>query len=127
MTRRYLTDDEYRDYFFSLGNVRNIIAKDLIEIAGDKAERILDVASGHGLFALEVSRAFPKAHVCATGLEMDKRTFVETRWALKTKGLRTLPHLSDRCLRNLCYTVTDVTRLPFKDDSFDATVNLLGL
>ncbi len=127
MTRRYLSDDEYRDYFFYLGNIRNEIAKDLVGFSGGKAESILDIASGHGLFALEVSRAFPKSLVCATGLEMDKRTFVETRWALNTRGLRTLPHLSDKSLKNLCYLVTDVTKLPFMDESFDAAVNLLGL
>jgi len=127
MTRRYLTDDEYRDHFFQLGNVRNAVARDLVDFSGGKAGRILDIASGHGLFGLEVSRAFPKAQVCATGLEMDKRTFVETRWALRSRGLRTLPHLSEKLLKNLCYVVTDVTKLPFTDESFDATVNLLGL
>jgi len=127
MTRRFLSDDEYRDYFLHLGNVRNQVARDLTELSRGKALSILDIASGHGLFALEVSKAFPESHVCATGLEMDKRTFIETSTALKTTGLRTHPHLSVQSLNNLCYMVTDVTCLPFKSGSFDATVNLLGL
>jgi SAM-dependent methyltransferase len=127
VTRRFLTDDEYRDYFFAMGQVRSAIARDLAEMAGGAVQMVIDIASGHGLYAMEVARALPQASVHATGLEADKRTFLETASLLSGSGLNRLPHLTADLIRRLPYVVCDVTTLPFRDGLFDVAANFLGL
>lgn len=127
VSKRFLTDDEYRDYFYVLGNTRGAIAQEIAEMAGDGTMRILDIASGHGLFAMELARAVPSASICATGLRVDKKTFLDTRLLLARSGLRCLPHLTNDSTEKIQYVVSDMTTLPFRDDSFDAAANFLGL
>lgn len=125
--RRFLTDYEYPTYFFELGGVRRAIATDLERKWGPGPRRILDVASGHGLFGLEVTHAFTEASVCLTGLPVDALTYRDVVQSVRARRSPSLSHLEPADAARTRYVVADVTRLPFADGAFDGAVNFLGL
>ena len=127
VSRRFLTDAEYRDYFFCMGNVRKEVAEDFGRAVTQKNGTVLDIASGHGLFAFELSKALPKAMILGTGLEADRRTFIQTKSLFRERGFSCLPHIDAASVEGIRYLLSDVTSLPFRDGVFDGAANFLGL
>ncbi len=125
--RQFLTDEEYRTYFFVLGGMRKALAEDLARTWGPGPRRILDIASGHGLFGLEVAHATPRAFICLTGLPVDRSTYREVVRSLKDGKLSSLPHLEPSDATRTGFLTADVAKLPFADGTFDGAVNFLGL
>jgi ubiquinone/menaquinone biosynthesis C-methylase UbiE len=109
MGEAFVSDEEYPTYFVKLEGVRDKVAAELGDLAGD----VLDVATGSAYFAMALARKHPEIHV--TAIDIDG---LETAGKNVSEG-----QLSDRItLREM-----DATSLEFKDGSFDHVVNFLGL
>ena len=54
MKNFFLTDNEYKDFFFNFEGIRAKIIQSLIHYGLKKAQWILDFPSGHGLLAHEI-------------------------------------------------------------------------
>jgi SAM-dependent methyltransferase len=109
MGEAFVSDEDYPTYFTKLEGMREKVAAELGDLAGD----VLDMATGSAYFAIALARKHPDIHVTAIyihGLETARENVNERR-------------LSDRItLREM-----DATSLEFEDGSFDHVVNFLGL
>ena len=109
MGEAFVSDEDYPTYFTKLEGMRETVAAELGDLAGD----VLDMATGSAYFAIALARKHPDIHVTAidiNGLETARKNVNEGK-------------LSDRItLREM-----DASSLEFKDGSFDHVVNFLGL
>lgn len=108
----YLTDEDYRTYWFKLEGLRNRISEDL---KLEPEMNILDVGTGHGLFALEMAKQLENGNVVGIDVVDD--------------GTRTARKLAKRArLTNLMSVVkADAVSLPFQDSCFDLAASFLGM
>lgn len=112
MNERYLTAGEYPSFFEKLGGIRRRIAADLPLKPG---MHILDLACGHGYFAVEVCRRFLDLRITAIDI-------------LETDVGRTRANAAQRGLgREVEAIRMDATAMSFPDAYFDAVVNFGGL
>ena len=109
MGEAFVSDEQYSTYFVSLEGMRETVAAELGDLAGD----VLDMATGSARFAIALARKHPDIHVTAidiNGLGTARENVNEGK-------------LSDRItLREM-----DASSLGFQDESFDHVVNFLGL
>jgi len=104
-----VSDEEYPTYFIKLEGMRETVAAELLDLAGD----VLDMATGSAYFAMDLARKHPDIHV--TAIDIDG---LKTARENVNEG-----QLSDRItLREM-----DASNLGFQDESFDHVVNFLGL
>ncbi|MBU7031532.1 MAG: class I SAM-dependent methyltransferase [Theionarchaea archaeon] len=118
MSNEYMTDEEYAECFMKFWGIRKDIARLLTEYGLKKGAVVLDIPSGHGLFALEIAKIISPGTVHAIGLMNDVETFENLS--------RSLQRDNSRLLEGIQYHAMDGTRLGFKSDSFDFVVNFLG-
>jgi ubiquinone/menaquinone biosynthesis C-methylase UbiE len=113
-----MTDEEYAECFMSFWGIRTQIARLLTHHGLEKGVKILDIPSGHGVFALEIARVISRGQVHGIGLLNDVQTF--------KAFCRSLPSEDQQYLTLIDYHVMDATHLGFKPSSFDFVVNFLG-
>jgi len=104
---RFLSDEEYENYWVELGGVREAIASDLER--GDLL--LLDVACGWGLFTFHLASRHPQSRVVA--VDIVPSAFSNLR------GRRTenhAPEVTDPLM-------ADATKLPIKDGVFDLSTS----
>jgi len=109
MGEAFVSDEEYPTYFVKLEGMRDKVAAELGDLAGD----VLDMATGSAYFAMALARKHPEIHVTA----IDINGLGTARENVNEK------QLSDRItLREM-----DASSLGFQSESFDHVVNFLGL
>ena len=109
MGEAFVSDEEYPTYFTKLEGMRETVAAELGDLAGD----VLDMATGSADFAIALARKHPDIHVTAIDIND-----LETARENVNEG-----KLSDRItLREM-----DASSLRFQAESFDHVVNFLGL
>ena len=118
LMNRFMTDEEYAECFVDFWGIRSRIAHLLIDYGLKPGVRVLDVPSGHGFFAHEISKVIKSGHVCAVGLLNDAETF--RQFSKSVEGIENYQDL-------ITYCVADATALPFRSGMFDFVVNFLGL
>jgi SAM-dependent methyltransferase len=111
MREVYLTDDEYKVYFETLGGMRSKVASELPVSPG---MCILDIATGYGYFAAEVARRNETLRVIA----------IDMVWSDVSRSIdiHDRQHLSNRVKT----AQMDAAQMAFRDASFDMAVNFLG-
>lgn len=112
MDEVFVSDEEYPNYFSTLGGLRARIAADLPIKPGMS---ILDLAAGYGYFALEVAKREPSVQI--TGIDLSDTDVEEFKNNVAELGLE------DR-LKSL---KMDATRMDFPGNEFDMVINFLGL
>ena len=114
----FMTDEEYENCFVDFWGIRSKIAHLLLDYGLNPSVRVLDVPSGHGFFAHEISKVIKSGHVCGVGLSNDAETFEQF-----SKSSESFENYQDL----ITYCVADATALPFPSGIFDFVVNFLGL
>jgi len=118
MLNSYMTDQEYGECFMKFWGIRAQIARLLTQYGLKKGAQVLDIPSGHGLFALEIAKVISSGNVHAIGLWNDLETFQAFSHSL---------HPVDQLyLHIIRYHIMDAVCLGFKTNSFDFVVNFLG-
>lgn len=112
MIEQYVTDSEYKDYFAKLNGLRSGIAQALAVRPG---MHILDVATGHGYFAMEVARTDNNLKV--TGIDISESSIRNARENVVEHGFEDRIHVLEM----------DATNMAFDDEEFDMAVNFTGL
>jgi ubiquinone/menaquinone biosynthesis C-methylase UbiE len=108
----YISDEEYRDYYVKLDNLRSRIAQDLPLVSHMS---ILDLATGYAYFAIEVAKL--ESSVVITGSDISVQGVFKAQKNIEQCGL------ADRI--NL--VAMDATRMAFLENGFDMVVNFTGL
>ncbi len=108
----FLSDEEYRSYWFRLGGSRGKIAEDLRLQNGMK---IIDVGTGWGLFALEMARQLDYGEII--GIDI---VYEDLREARKLANEATLENI-------ISFRKMDATKLSFPDKHFDLASSFLGM
>jgi ubiquinone/menaquinone biosynthesis C-methylase UbiE len=109
---RFMTDEEYREYWDELGGTREAIARDLA--TGDQ-DLVLDVACGWGYYTFQLASSNPSGTVVA--IDLVPSAFINMR---RKQGDLDAPE-------NLEPLMADATRLPFRSSIFDLTTSFLGM
>ena len=118
MANSYMTDEEYEACFMKFWGIREMIARSLLPYGLAEGKHILDIPSGHGLFALEIAKLLSSGHVHGIGLFNDLKTF---------QALSRSLHPADvPFFKKIYYYLMDATHLGFSSSSFDFVVNFLG-
>lgn len=112
LSSNYLTDEEYRTYWFRLGGARGKIAEDLRLRNGMK---IIDVGTGWGLFALEMARQLNYGEII--GIDI---IYEDIREARKLANKAELENI-------ISFRKMDATELLFPDNHFDLASSFLGM
>ena len=109
---RFMTDEEYENYWTSLGETRDAIARDISLRDGSLT---LDVACGYGYYTIELSSNDPTGMVVAVDI-------VPSAFA-KMKRLQSRLGNND----NLEPLMADSSLLPLRSDVFDHATSFLGM
>jgi ubiquinone/menaquinone biosynthesis C-methylase UbiE len=112
MNEEYITDDEYPDYFLKLNDLRPRIVQALPIKPG---MQILDLATGYGIFALEIARAKTDSRIVGIDIADDGTTNAAHK-------------IADRGFADRIDIIRmDASETAFRDMTFDMAVNFLGL
>ena len=65
MGEAFVSDEQYSTYFVSLEGMRETVAAELGDLAGD----VLDMATGSAYFAMALVRKHPDIHVTAIDID----------------------------------------------------------
>lgn len=109
---RYMTDEEYDEYWDELGGIREDIARDLV---ASQDALILDVACGWGYYTFQLARCHPAGLVVAVDIVPSAFTNMER----KANDLDAPD--------NIAPLIADATRLPFRGGNFDHSTSFLGM
>lgn len=112
MNSVYLTDEEYRTYWFRLEGLRKNISESLGLKAGMK---ILDVGAGWGLFAIEMAKQLKKGEV--VGIDIASDDIINARKLVKEAEVEDIVSIQEM----------DATELSFRDNHFDLATSFLGM
>lgn len=112
MNSVYLTDEEYRTYWFRLEGLRKNISESLGLKAGMK---ILDVGAGWGLFAIEMAKQLKKGEV--VGIDIASDDIINARKLVKEAEVEDIVSIQEM----------DATELSFPDNHFDLATSFLGM
>ena len=112
MEMRFLSDEEYENYWVELGGVRSIIAFDLAE---DGAVLLLDVACGWGLYTFHLASYHPRGRVVA--VDIIPSAFSNLR---RRRPGAHVPDVIDPLM-------ADAAKLPIRDSVFDLSTSFLGM
>nr|MDO8134921.1 methyltransferase domain-containing protein [Candidatus Njordarchaeum guaymaensis] len=112
MESDYLTDEEYKTYWYRLEGLRTDISKSL---ALKQGMRILDVGTGYALFAIEMAKQLKNGTIIGIDIVED--------------GIQKAKTLVDRAdaAEFISIAKTDAVKLPFKDSCFDLATSFLGM
>ena len=108
----YLTDEEYRTYWFRLGGLREKVAED---IEFQNGMKIIDVGTGWGLFALEMARKLSKGEII--GIDIIYEGIEKARKLAKDARFENV----------ISFRRMDATDLLFPDNHFDLATSFLGM
>lgn len=108
---RFLSDEEYENYWVELGGVREAIASDLER--GDLL--LLDVACGWGLYTFHLASRHPQSKVVAVDIVPSAFSNLRGR------------HLDAYFPDIIDPLMADATKLPIKDGVFDLSTSFLGM
>jgi len=112
MDSDYLTDEEYRRYWFNLGGIRAGICESL----GLKdSMKILDVGTGYGLFAIEMAKQLRNGMIVGVDIVDDGLSHA--------RKLVEKAEVADR----VSIVKTDAVKLSFPDAYFDLAASFLGM
>jgi len=109
---RFLSDEEYENYWDELGGVRGAIAAHLAE---DEAALVLDVACGWGYYTLELASRHSMGRVVA--VDIVSSAFSNLR--RKQRETR-VPGVIDPLM-------ADAALLPLRNEVFDLSTSFLGM
>jgi ubiquinone/menaquinone biosynthesis C-methylase UbiE len=109
---RFMTDEEYENYWTSLGETRDAIARDISRRDGSLT---MDVACGYGYYTIELSSNDPTGMVVAVDI-------VPSAFA-NMKRLQSRLGNND----NLEPLMADSSLLPIRSDVFDLATSFLGM
>lgn len=109
---RFMTDEEYGEYWDELGGTREAIARGLA--AGDQ-DLVLDAACGWGYYTFQLASKNPSGTVVA--VDLLPSAFTNMR---RKQGDLDAPD-------NIEPLIADVTRLSFRSSIFDLTTSFLGM
>lgn len=112
MKETYIHDKEYKNYYFKMNGLRKRIAK---EIPIKKNYKILEVATGDGVFAVELAKLYKSASIVA--IDISDKFCKEAKNYANKQGVRTQINVKKM----------DATNLTFPAESFDIAVNFMGL
>ena len=112
MGPRFLSDEEYENYWIDLGGVRGAIASDL---AKEKAVLLLDVACGWGLYTFHLASHHPQCRAVAVDIIPSEFSNMRER--------RAETHATDA----IDPLMADATKLPLRDRVFDLSTSFLGM
>lgn len=112
MNSEYLTDKEYQTYWFRMEGVRKHISQAL---GLDPGMRILDVGTGHGLFALEVAKQVNSGEI--VGIDISDNGLSKAKKLVKDNAV------SD----SVSFMKIDAAKLSFSDNLFDVATSFLGM
>ncbi len=112
MDSDYLTDEEYRTYWFWLSGLREKVAED-IEFQNEM--KIIDVGTGWGLFALEMARKLRKGEII--GIDIVYEDIKKARELAKNARFENV----------ISFRRMDATELLFPDNHFDLATSFLGM
>ena len=107
MEEKYVNQEEYSKLFITLK--RADVAKRL-----KLGEKILDLATGSGYFAIEVAKKYPNAQII--GIDIFEGSVKQAKKNVSERGLE------DR----IQVIKMDASELKFSDDIFDTVINYLG-
>jgi ubiquinone/menaquinone biosynthesis C-methylase UbiE len=108
----YLTDEEYRTYWFRLGGLRGKVAED---IEFQNGMKIIDVGTGWGLFALEMARKLSKGEII--GIDIAFEDIRKAKNLAKNAGFHNV----------ISFRRMDAAELLFPDNRFDLATSFLGM
>ena len=109
---RFMTDDEYENYWTCLGETRDAIARDITRREGSLT---LDIACGYGYYTMKLSSNNPTGMVVA--VDIVPSAFVNM------KRLQSRLGNND----NLEPLMADSSLLPLRSDVFDLATSFLGM
>lgn len=109
---RFLSDEEYENYWVELGGVRDAIALDLAE---DGAVLLLDVACGWGLYTFHLASYHPEGRVVAVDIVPSAFSNLRRR--------QPGDHIPD----GIDPLMADAAKLPIRDSVFDLSTSFLGM
>lgn len=112
MGTRFLSDEEYENYWIDLGGVRCAIASDL---AKERAVLLLDVACGRGLYTFHLASHHPQCRAVAVDIIPSEFSNMRERRA-ETHTTGAIDPL-----------IADATKLPLRDRVFDLSTSFLGM
>lgn len=112
MNSVYLTDEEYRTYWFSLEGLRKNVSESLGLRAG---MMILDVGSGWGLFAIEMAKQLKRGEV--VGIDIAGNDMINARKLIKEAEVQDIVSIQEM----------DATELSFPDNHFNLATSFLGM
>ena len=108
---RLMTDEEYEEYWGSLGGTRSAIAKDTVGCAGSLA---LDVPCGYGYYTLQLSSTAPTG--CIVAVDIVPSAFTNMRKLLSSSDDSNVDPL-----------MADSSLLPLRSGVFDIATSFLGM
>ncbi len=108
----YLTDEEYRTYWFNLEGIRASICESL---KLKNRMKVLDVGTGYALFAIEMAKKLQNGMIVGVDIADDD---VNNARKLVEKA-----EVSDK----VSIIKTDAVRLPFPNIYFDLATSFLGM
>jgi ubiquinone/menaquinone biosynthesis C-methylase UbiE len=109
---RFLSDQEYEDYWIDLGGVRGAIASDLTK---EEAVLLLDVACGWGLYTFHLASHHPQCRAVAVDIIPSEFSNMRDR--------RAEAHTTDAIVP----LMADASKLPLRDRVFDLSTSFLGM
>jgi len=112
MNSDYLTDEEYRTYWFRLEGLRKDISESLKLNAG---MRILDVGTGYGLFAIEMAKQLGSGQLI--GIDIANDDTLRARKLVKDSKVAAIVSILKM----------DAVKLSFSDGCFDLATSFLGM
>jgi cyclopropane fatty-acyl-phospholipid synthase-like methyltransferase len=111
MSEQYISDEEYKNYYEKLNNLRSRIVRDL-PIKSDS--RILDIATGYAYFAIEVAHL--NSNLKIVGIDISENCVKTAKKNITNAGLS----------KQIDIQQMDATNMIFKNKEFDMAVNFTG-
>lgn len=108
----YLTDEEYRTYWFRLEGLRTKISESLGLYVGMK---ILDVGTGYALFAIEMAKQIKMGEI--VGIDIVNDGISNAKKLVKQAEVADIVSI----------VKMDAVKLSFSDDCFDVATSFLGM
>jgi len=112
MTEQYMSNQEYKTHFEKLWGLRSRIARDL---PIRPSMYILDIATGEGFFAMEVTRR--DTSLKTIGIDISERAILDAKRNIRKQNFR----------GRIEIVKMDATKMRFLEEEFDMAVNFTGL